>query len=486
WLTTNNRRVFGLEVIDPTIRVIYMEGTPQQPTSPIPEWKYLKSALESDPNIKVKTLYRQLSSSGQKLNVVDVDPETGEKIYPVEHPTQGFPRTLAELLKYDVVIHSDIRKESFTPEQLQNIARLVEEQGGGFVMIGGNSAFGKGGYHHTILDRIIPVAMEQGNDSVAQAFRPLVPTSMLTHPIVSIGATRQETTPIWTQKFPVLYGCNLVERAKPGATVLALAPMSRSSSGQSVLLAVQNIGKGRSMAFTSDTTRTWGRDFETQWGEPISSALPMSESNCDSRYYRQFWINAIRWLAAGRIGRTNNSVSLELAQSYCLPNERVRASVKVRAKDQSEINNADVTLSLSPGGGSNAVTRARFDPVSRAYVTDLAPSAAGTFTVAAAATLNREPVGSDQQLLVAEAIDNEMADVRARPDVMANIARASGGNVFNSAHSDEGEFASVFQNAPPATVEYRRTPIWDRGWVLAGILGLLAMEWALRRVNGMA
>ena len=58
WLATNNRRAFGLEVVDPTMRVIYMEGTPQQPESTMPEWKYLKDALESDPNIKVKVLYR--------------------------------------------------------------------------------------------------------------------------------------------------------------------------------------------------------------------------------------------------------------------------------------------------------------------------------------------------------------------------------------------------------------------------------------------
>ena len=29
WLAANNRRQFGLEVVDPTLRVIYMEGTPQ-------------------------------------------------------------------------------------------------------------------------------------------------------------------------------------------------------------------------------------------------------------------------------------------------------------------------------------------------------------------------------------------------------------------------------------------------------------------------
>jgi hypothetical protein len=95
WLATNNRRVFGLEILDPTIRVIYMEGTPQQSGSPMPEWKYLKDALESDANIKVKTLYRRFGANGQFLNTLDADPETGERIYPVEHATKGFPRTMA-------------------------------------------------------------------------------------------------------------------------------------------------------------------------------------------------------------------------------------------------------------------------------------------------------------------------------------------------------------------------------------------------------
>jgi hypothetical protein len=53
WLATNNRRLFGLEVLDPTIRVIYMEGTPQ-PGSPIPEWKYQKDALNQMPISKSK------------------------------------------------------------------------------------------------------------------------------------------------------------------------------------------------------------------------------------------------------------------------------------------------------------------------------------------------------------------------------------------------------------------------------------------------
>ncbi|MBI3417323.1 MAG: hypothetical protein HY043_18685 [Verrucomicrobia bacterium] len=485
WTASNNRRSFGLEVVDPTIRVIYMEGTPQQPGSPIPEWKYLKDALQSDTNIQVKVLYRKHGVGGQVLNVAKSDPETGERIYPVEHPTQGFPQTLAELLKYDVVIHSDIRKESFTPEQLQNIARLVQEFGGGFVMIGGNSAFGKGGYHRTILDRIIPVAMDQENDSQAHPFRMRVPANAWTHPLMALGATREETETIWTKKLPPFYGLNLVDRAKPGAIVLGENPNHRNGYGSAVVLAVQDIGKGRSMAFTSDTTRTWGKDFETIWGERGTASMSLNERNCDSRYYRQFWVNAVHWLAAART-RTNSPVALELANSYCLPTEQITASVKVRDKEQREISTASVMLTLSVEGKTNATFPAKFDAASRSYIAEISTPVAGNFTVMATATLKGEKLGEDKQLLVCEAVDREMAELRARPDIMANIARASGGQVVSSDAKDTAKLAYSFDSLPPATTEYHRTPLWDKGWWLAAILGLLTTEWVVRRINGMA
>lgn len=487
WLSSNNRRLFGLDVIDPTIRVIYMEGTPQQPNSPIPEWKYLKSALESDPNIKVKTLYREFSATGKRLHAVDTDPETGEHIYPVEHPSRGFPRTLDALLEYDVVVHSDIRKESFTPGQLENMERLVEEFGGGFVMIGGNSAFGKGGYHRTILDRIIPVAMRQQNDSESRPFQVVIPRNAWTHPVIALGQSRAETELIWTKKFPFFYGCNQVDRAKPGATILAVDPSTRNTTGaSSLVLAVQTIGKGRSMAFTSDTTRTWGKDFETLWGEPINPRLPLSEENCDGRYYRQFWVNAIRWLAAARLGRTNNNVSLELAQSYCAPQEKVRASVKVQDKELREINNADVFLQVSSEGKTNTAAKAAFDNSQRCYSADLTLPLSGEFVVTALANSKGTRLGEDRQLLVCEAVDREMRDLKAKPEAMAAIARISGGKVLTSDENNASLLSSVFNNAPPVTIEYRRSPLWDKSWWLAAVLALLSLEWGVRRWHGMA
>jgi uncharacterized membrane protein len=485
WLATNNRRLFGLEVLDPTIRVIYMEGTPQQPGSPIPEWKYLKDALESDANIKVKTLYRQFGANGQFLNTVDADPETGEHVYPVEHPTKGFPRTMAELLTYDVIIHSDIRTDSFSGQQLKNMARLVEEFGGGFVMIGGNSAFGKGGYHRTVLDQIIPVAMQQENDSHARPISLRVPVGSLAHPVMAIGSTRKETEQIWTEKFPTLYGCNLVDRAKPGAVVLGVDGAARNQYGPRLLLAVQKIGKGRSMAFTSDTTRSWGRDFETTWGEPINPALPLTEGNCDSRYYRQFWVNAVRWLAAGRIGKTNNPIVLELAESYCSTGEKVAASVKVNGDDHVPLSTAKVALCLSTTGQTNVIVQAAYDRVSQTYEADLVPPRDGSYTVTATANLNGKKLGEDRQLLVCESGDREMADLRAKPELMSILASISGGKTFSLSEKSP-QLSGVFGTPPPANIEYRHSPLWDKWWWLSLFLVLLTIEWSVRRLSGMA
>jgi uncharacterized membrane protein len=493
WLTSNNRRRFGLEVVDPTIRVIYMEGTPQQSDAPIPEWKYLKDALQTDPNIKVTVLYQLLSANPQSASfrrTVDVDPGTDEKIYPVNHPTKGFPRTMAELLKYDVVIHSDIKVQSFTGEQLQNMARFVEQHGGGFVMVGGTSAFGKGGYQTTIIDRIIPVAMQQYSDSMKLDFQIQVPLSALDHPLMALGATRTDTLRIWTEKLPELHGFNRVDRAKPGAVVLGTTPSSDASyaSGYSgkVVLAAQEIGKGRSMAFTSDTTRTWGSDFETIWGERINPALPLTEANCDSRYYRAFWINAVRWLSAGKVGKTNGAVTLELAQTYALPNQPTRATVKVRDEQTQEISGAEVSLVLSAGGALRTTNRAVFDPASLSYLADVRPVQPGDYTVTAIAAKQGKKVGDDQQLLTCEETDREMVDVRARPDLMAEMARLSGGRDLTADPEAAAALAAVFEKAPPVTVDYRRTPLWDNAWWLLCIFGLLTLEWVLRRMKGLA
>jgi hypothetical protein len=141
---------------------------------------------------------------------------------------------------------------------------------------------------------------------------------------------------------------------------------------------------------------------------------------------------------------------------------------------------------LSAPEKNDVTFKATYDPASRGYVAQLLPGTHGDFTVAAFATRNGQQLGQDQQLLVSEDVDREMAEVRAQPDLMARLATLSGGQSFTAASEGSKSFGAAFANKPEATVEYRRQPLWDKAWVLATVLGLLAVEWAVRRWKGMA
>lgn len=486
WLPSNNRRAFGLEAADTTLRVLYMEGTPMQDNAPQPEWRYLKTALESDPHIKVKVLYRTRFRAFQGGFIPEAEIQPGEEVYPVEHLTKGYPRTLQELQQFDVVIHSDIPKDLFTADQLAHTVQWVEEHGGGFVMIGGKSAFGTGGYHRTPLDRLIPVAMESSNDTLNQAFRMALPGHAWKHPLIAIGLNPEETKTMWTTRLPLLYGLNRVNRAKPGATVLAVHPTEHNADGPLVVLAVQEIGRGRTMAFTSDITRSWGKDFETQWGELLQPQGFWNEFNCDQRYYRRFWINAVRWLAANRLTRTNSPVLLELDHTVLHPGETLAPLIHVRDASGRPAAAAEVRLTLSAPGATDRVERAEYDPAHQAFRARLPLPIAGDFTLRASASLRGAQLGEDKQLVVCEALEKEMLDVRARPESLATLARLAGGRALDTQATQFSALRPLFGTAPPPAVEMRRSPLWDKAWLLSAIIALLGVEWVLRRLRGLA
>lgn len=86
---------------------------------------------------------------------------------PAELPTE-----LVELQRNDVLILSNISADAFSTEQLQRVENYVRDLGRGLVVIGGDRAFGAGGYTATALERALPVEMtpRERKDSVALVF----------------------------------------------------------------------------------------------------------------------------------------------------------------------------------------------------------------------------------------------------------------------------------------------------------------------------
>lgn len=72
-------------------------------------------------------------------------------------PSQAAPDQLTDLQAFDCVVLSNVSATELTVRQIALLASYVEDLGGGLVMLGGDQAFGLGGYSNTPLEELSPV-----------------------------------------------------------------------------------------------------------------------------------------------------------------------------------------------------------------------------------------------------------------------------------------------------------------------------------------
>lgn len=72
-------------------------------------------------------------------------------------PTEGIPQSLSELQRFDCIILSNVPATSMSLQQMEVIRTYVQDLGGGLMMLGGDQAFGLGGYYKTTLEELLPV-----------------------------------------------------------------------------------------------------------------------------------------------------------------------------------------------------------------------------------------------------------------------------------------------------------------------------------------
>jgi uncharacterized membrane protein/uncharacterized protein YegL len=85
-------------------------------------------------------------------------------------PATGAPTELGDLQNYDLVLIDNVPATDLAPAQMQLFASYVRDFGGGLLMLGGDQAFGLGGYYQTPIEEVLPVRCdfekEQENPSL--------------------------------------------------------------------------------------------------------------------------------------------------------------------------------------------------------------------------------------------------------------------------------------------------------------------------------
>ncbi len=468
----NNNRTFGMEVSSRKLRVLYMEGSEyRREGREMWEFQYLEQALEEDPLIdEVHCLFRKDAERAR---------EAGIKC--VTDPDGGFPRTRKELFGYDAIISSDIDIEFFTEDQLKNTVDFVGRHGGGFVMIGGWTAFGPGGYDESIVDKMLPVDMlgrferyVEYDIAEGAGFKLELTDEGREHPLMRLESDGEKNRRLWDE-CPEFYGYNKVQRAKPGATVLAVHPYDRNLYGKHVLVAVQQYGRGRSMAFCTDTTAGWGTRFEEDWGV-----------DGDRRHYKEFWQNAVRWLAAYRMQAPNSLVLVETDRALYEKGSRVGVRVRALDEDYEPAGSARVEASVrTPSGKSSSMKVTARPGEPGVFACSFEAAEPGLYRIAASAALKGEKLGQDSCMVSVEEASRELRDCGRNLRLLERIASKTGGKVLDETSGGVAVVRDELLERLSVLRRHRDEDLWDSWWLLGAVVALLGTEWALRKRAGM-
>lgn len=451
-IAENNSSSFVLKVIRDRVRTLLVVGRPSW------DQRYLRTYLKNDPNVDLISFFILRSpQDNPKAN------ETELSLIPF--PVQEiFDR---QLKSFDLVIFQNFAFRPYRMDPfLPNIRRYVEE-GGAFVMLGGENSFGEGGYDLSPIGEILPVE-PSGAAPNEDEFPPRLTATGLRHPITQLATSAEANQRLW-EGLPQLPGVN-VTSAKPGARVLLDHPHLVVNGESAPVLAVNEVGRGRVMALTTDSSWFW-------------SIVASGEGGTSSRVYERIWSNAIRWLVRDP---EFTPVQVRAIHREVEPGEPIAASITARGTDYGPASEAQLEVRLIDAEDGATLRSERLvsgvDGVGRV---ELGAHPPGAYKIVAKASLDGQQLGEGQDVVAVRAASLERSDVQARPELLRAVADATGGG-FTQATSGELPALAL---APPDVVEVGRAkdrPIWDRFWPLAVLAFCLGGEWILRRRWGFA
>lgn len=439
--TKNNRRDYLQRVTSKKLKILYVDGDPRW------EYRYLKNAILRDTQIQFSCM---LTSSTFK--------SPGEGNVPI----YAFPSDEKSLFDFDILILGDVPKTYFSDGQIRNIRRFVEDKGGSLVVICGEKHM-PGEYRGSSLEAIFPVVLPMSPEQVKtdEPFHWELTESGRRDPVLRLSDNAAENAKAW-RELPGMFWNAGVERAKPGATVLAVNAERSNAYGKRVLVAVQSFGAGRCLLSTVDSTWRWrwkvgDKYFYRFWGQVVRTLTP-HEAAGGNRFAQ---VNADR--AEYNLGE-RVSFHARLLDSFYRPIKDKSVIATLRGDTGAPIN---VTMNAVPGSPGLFSAEVMADRTAKFELSLASPAnparATSTYLVQSVALENQQP---------------EMNET-----LLKKIAASGGGAYY---YPDELKKWMDLLKANDLTVRSEsEVELWDAPLFLLLFIVPLTIEWIVRKRTGL-
>jgi hypothetical protein len=459
----NNSRAFTLKVIRDRMRTLLVAGRPSW------DERFLRGVLRQDANVDLVSFYILRSGdtqTGASDNELSLIPFPKDEIFREKIKTFD----LMLVLNFG---HKDPGTALF--EYRRDIMNYVEG-GGAIAYFGGDQSFfeapqGRGPFDDVLpLQGVAPANLER--------FVPRLSAEGKRHPIMALSSVSGDLAQQLISELPPLDGLN-VTQLNVDSTVLLEHPSLTVGGKSAPVIAVREIGRGRSMAVATDSLWRWSLP-SAALGE--SGAVKLSTQVAPTRAHERFLANAMRWLVKDPMF---TPISLNADAPAVEPGQAVGATVIVRKSDYTPLENAPVEIEVIDADTNLSMKKeSAISTADGSLHFEFKSLPTGAYKLLAhASDLSGKPLGEANDAVSVRPLGSERQNIRVNAQLLKDIAEATKGY-----SSTIGDFSlSDVPLKEPPMVEVGRAkdaPLYDRWWYLVAFIAVLGVEWLLRRRFG--
>ncbi len=437
--TANNQVARSIRVVNEKVNVLYIEGNARW------EFRYLRAILKRDPRINATFI------------ASNVGPEVARNS--PEH-IERFPNNRKDAFQYDLVILGDVNASFFKDGEFGLLEELIRDRGASLLMLCG-PMYSPGSYAGTRVQAMLPVRFdgEAGWEKIAESVYPVLTPEGRSSLVMTLENEVELNDRIWSRMAPMDQLPPLLS-AKAGATVLAVLSDSTARDQGYPLVAWQRYGTGKCMSIASD--RLWRLRYKT-----------------GDKYHWRVWSQCIQFMTLSRLMGEHKRIRLETDRSVYPVDGQCRLYAHVLDDSFEPVVQPvfEVYVTSIDGGQTKELVSLRPDKSQPGlYEGYFAPPAAGGYRLEA--NENDQRISSSTEFQVTE-VNRELADTNVDLANLERIANLTGGERLSI--QDISKLASLVNTEPMTTEVRSERSLWDNGWVLLLLLGLVGIEWIQRR-----
>lgn len=453
----NNRMPVVVRVVRDRIRVLQVCGAPSF------DQKFLRLFLKQDPSVDLVSFF--ILRTIEDTNTTFGNNELSLIQFPYE---TLFDLENGELDSFDLVIFQNFDYAPFFQADGKRLLGDLEEfvrSGKSFVMIGGDRSFDLGDYAGTPIEEILPVQLGMPVDGATDLdpFEPQLTAQGAHHPVTRLMGSSEDTRIMW-DRLPPLDGLNTTVGVQPGSAVLLEHPDLTTADGKPMpVIAVREVGKGRTMALMGDSSWRW-----------VMTEAAQGNGN---QAYLRFWKNAIRWLVQDRDAQR---VRVDTTRENYVIGDTIRVLTRVRDVGFDPMEGEPVVGRITGPDGASESFEVVTDATGEAVV-ELEASAVGAWQVEIEAGA-RGGLGEDRTVFAVTDRDPELEELQPDAAFLQTLAAVSGGAYF-----PPDAYGPALQDETAGRVvdERKETPLWPAPIVPLAAGVLLSLSWWIRRRRGL-